>query len=390
MRLMQPKHPMRFTRPHRLSVWLRLLTIAAALSTALLLDQQTAPRAQAQRHAFYQQTNLVSDQRGVAKVTDPNLVNAWGIVHSSTSPFWISDNGKGVSTLYNGAGMPFPLNAPLVVTIPPPKGSPAGTTAAPTGVVFNGTAGFVVKKGPISAASLFIFATEDGTISGWNPIVDPTHAILAADKSKASPSAVYKGLAIGSNPRGTFLFATNFRAGTVDVFNSHFHQVRLEGSFTDRHLPRGYAPFGIANLNDKLYVTYALQDAQKHDDLAGRGHGFVDIYDTNGRLLRRLVSRGPLNSPWGLAKAPSNFGRFSNDLLVGNFGNGRINAVNPKTGGFLGQLRDANNKPITIDGLWGLEFGNNANAGPKTTLFFTAGPGGEMHGLFGSLVSVNG
>lgn len=380
--------PMRFMRSRRLSARFRLLSIAAALSTTLLLALQTALPAQA-RHGFYQQTNLVSDQPGVAKVTDPHLVNSWGIVHSPTSPFWISDNGTGVSTLYNGAGMPFPVNAPLVVTIPPPKGSPAGTTAAPTGVVFNGTSGFVVKKGKVSGAALFIFATEDGTISGWNRDVDPTHAILAADKSKASPSAVYKGLAIGSNAKGTFLFATNFRAGTIDVFNSHFHQVRLAGSFTDRFLPRGYAPFGIANLNGKLYVTYALQDAQKHDDVAGAGHGFVDVYDTNGHLIRRLISRGPLNSPWGLAIAPSHFGQFSNDLLVGNFGNGRINAISPRTGFFLGQLRDKNDKPITIDGLWGLDFGNGANAGPTTTLFFTAGPDGESHGLFGSLMSVN-
>lgn len=390
MRSMQPKHSTRFMRPHRLSAWYRLLTIAAALSIALLLAQQPAPRAQAHPHGFYKQTNLVSDQPGVARVTDPNLVNAWGIVHSPTSPFWISDNGKGVSTLYNGAGMRFPLNAPLVVTIPPPKGSPAGTTAAPTGVVFNGTAGFVVTKGAVSAASLFLFATEDGTISGWNPAVDLTHAILAADKSKASPSAVYKGLAIGSNHQGTFLYATNFRAGTIDVFNAGFGPVKLAGSFTDQHLPPGYAPFGIANLNDKLYVTYALQDAQKHDDVAGPGHGFVDVFDTDGHLLRRLVTQGWLNSPWGLAIAPSNFGRFSNDLLVGNFGDGRINAFNPWTGDFLGQLRDVNNKPITIDGLWGLEFGNGANAGPTTTLFFTAGPNGEKNGLFGSLVSSAG
>jgi len=375
---------MRFMRPLAVSTRLRLLATAVAISAVLLLllAQHAAPRAHASQ-GFYQQTNLVSDLAGVAKVTDPHLVNAWGIVHSQTSPFWISDNGTGFSTLYNGAGAPIPL----VVTVPPPGGSHAGTTAAPTGVVFNGTTGFVVSNGTTSGVARFIFSTEDGTISGWSPGVDPTHAILPPSADK-SPGAVYKGLAIGSNASGTFLYATNFRAGTVDVFDSSFHQVSLAGSFTDPNLQPGYAPFGIANLNGDLYVTYALQNAAKHDDVAGPAHGFVDIYDTNGNLIRRLVTRGRLNSPWGLAIAPANFGRFSNDLLVGNFGDGRINAVDPATGDFLGQLRDADNKPITIDGLWGLDFGNDANAGPSTTLFFTAGPNGEADGLFGSLVSV--
>jgi uncharacterized protein (TIGR03118 family) len=380
---MRSLRSLRFMRPRFVRAWRLLLATAAALSAVLLLAHQAAPQAHASQ-GFYQQTNLVSDVPGVAKVTDPHLVNSWGIVHSPTSPFWIADNGTGFSTLYNGAGTPISL----VVTIPPPGGSPAGTTAAPTGVVFNGTSGFVVSNGAASGPARFIFSTEDGTISGWNPAVNPTNAILAVDNSQASPSAVYKGLAIGSNASGAFLYATNFRAGTVDVFDSQFHQVSLAGSFTDPNLQRGYAPFGIANLNGNLYVTYALQNATKHDDVAGPAHGFVDIYDTNGNLIQRLVTRGRLNSPWGLAMAPANFGRFSNDLLVGNFGDGRINAVDPATGDFLGQLRDANNKPITIDGLWGLDFGNGANAGPTTTLFFTAGPNGEMDGLFGSLVSV--
>lgn len=384
---MRSMQPMRHMSPHPMRARLRLLAIAVALSTSLLLAQQTAPRAHASQ-GFYLQTNLVSNQPGVAKVTDPNLVNAWGIVHSPASPFWISDNGTGVSTLYNGSGTPFPPNAPLVVTIPPPAGSPKGTTAAPTGVVFSGTSGFVVSKGAASGGAFFIFATEDGTISGWNPTVDRQNAILEVDNSKASPSAVYKGLAIASNAMGTFLYATNFRAGTVDMFDSQFHQVSKAGAFTDPNLLPGYAPFGIATFNSNLYVTYALQNATKHDDVAGPAHGFVDIYDTNGHLIRRLVTRGRLNSPWGLAMAPSSFGRFSNDLLVGNFGDGRINAVDPATGDFLGQPRDANNRPITIDGLWGLDFGNGANAGPTTTLFFTAGPNGESDGLFGSLQAI--
>jgi uncharacterized protein (TIGR03118 family) len=375
---------MKFMRPPVVRAGLRLLATAAALGAVLVLAMQVVPRAHASQ-GFYQQTNLVSDVPGLAKVTDSHLVNAWGIVHSPTSPFWISDNGTGLSTLYNGAGTPLSL----VVTIPPPASSPAGTTAAPTGVVFNGTPGFTVSNGTKSAPALFIFSTEDGTISGWNPGVDPTHAILPPSADK-SPGAVYKGLAMGSNATGTYLFATNFRAGTVDVFDSTFHQVSLAGSFTDPNLLPGYAPFGIANLNGKLYVTYALQNAAKHDDVAGPAHGFVDVYDTNGNLLQRLVTRGRLNSPWGLAMAPANFGRYSNDLLVGDFGDGRINAVDPATGDFLGQLRDANNNPITIDGLWGLDFGNDHSAGPSTTLFFTAGINGEADGLFGSLVNVGG
>jgi uncharacterized protein (TIGR03118 family) len=373
----------RFVRPRALNVALRLLTIMAALSTGLLLAQQTVSADG--RNGFYQQTNLVSDLPGVAHVTDPNLVNSWGIVHGPTTPFWIADNGTGVSTLYTGAGTPFPVGSPLVVTIPPPHGSPAGTTATPTGIVFNPTSGFVVAAGNNSGAALFIFATEDGTISGWNRNVDPTHAILEVDKS---PGAVYKGLALASNGAGTFLYATNFRAGTIDVFNDHFGQTHLAGSFTDPKIPRGYAPFGIASINGNLIVTYSKQDAAKHDDVAGQGHGFVDVYDTSGHLLHRLVTRGQLNSPWGLALAPESFGRFGGDLLIGNFGNGRINAYDPQTGGFRGQLRDAKNKPISIDGLWGLDFGNDANAGPSTTLFFTAGLNDEADGLFGSLVPV--
>jgi uncharacterized protein (TIGR03118 family) len=376
----------RVLRPRFVRVWPLLLAIAIALS-AMLLARQAVPLAHASQ-GFYQQTNLVSDLAGVAQVQDTHLVNSWGIVHGPTTPFWIADNGTGFSTLYNGSGTPFPPGSPLVVTIPPPATSPAGTTAAPTGVVFNGTRGFVVAKGAASGPALFIFSTEDGTISGWNLNVDVHHAILEVDNSTQSPSAVYKGLAIGSTATGTFLYATNFRAGTVDVFNSSFQQVSLAGSFTDPNLLPGYAPFGIANIGGDLYVTYALQNAEKHDDVAGPAHGFVDIYDTNGNLIRRLVTRGRLNSPWGLAMAPSAFGRYSNDLLVGNFGDGRINVVDPATGDFLGQLRDADNNPITIDGLWGLDFGNDHNAGPSTTLFFTAGLNGEADGLFGSIVSV--
>lgn len=369
---------------------LRLLAAVILLTLALLVAVPIAVFAKADTgsQGFYQQTNLVSDLDGVAKFKDAHLVNAWGLVHGPATPWWISDNGAGVSTLYDGNGNAFPPppTGPLVVTIPPPASAPPGTLAAPTGVVFNGTSGFVVSKGSNSGASRFIFSTEDGTISGWNPAVDPTHAVLAVDRSAVGAGAVYKGLAIGSTKDGTFLYATNFRFGKIEMFDANFH---LVSSFTDQQLPVGYAPFGIQSIGGNLYVTFALQDAAKHDDVAGQGHGFVDVFSTSGQLMRRLISHGQLNSPWGLALAPASFGIFSNDLLVGNFGNGRINVYDPNTGERLGQLKSQAGDPIVIDGLWALEFGNDAIAGPSNVLFFTAGIDGEMHGLFGKIQSVN-
>ncbi|HEX4203775.1 MAG TPA: TIGR03118 family protein [Ktedonobacteraceae bacterium] len=357
---------------------LRISASVAVLITLVLLAFPIATFAQSRADAdgFYQQTNLVSDLPG-AQFTDGQLVNPWGLVASSTSPWWIADNGTGLATLDNGQG----VKTPLTVTIPVPTGSPAGSTAAPTGVVFS-SSGFNVSENGITASSRFIFSTEDGTISGWSPTVDQSHAILEVDRSKVGAGAVYKGLAIGSNAAGTFLFATNFRFGTVEVFDTNFNYVR---SFTDPNLPKGYAPFGIQNIGGNLYVTFALQNAAKHDDVAGQGHGFVDLFNTSGHLLRRIASRDDLNSPWGLALAPANFGKFSNDLLVGNFGDGLIHAFNPLTGDGRGVLKGANGVPIRISGLWSLQFGNGAAAGATNELFFTAGIDGEAHGLFGDL-----
>lgn len=342
----------------------------------------------------FQQTNLVSDIPGMALTTDPDLVNAWGISHSSTSPFWVSDNGAGVTTLYNGNGAKVILNIGSQhlphVTIPPPPGSPPGTTATPTGQVFNIAAGagsFKVSNGTTSAPALFIFATEDGTISGWNPSVDPANAVIGVDKS--STGAVYKGLAIGSNASGTFLYAANFRAATIDVFDSTFHAAHLAGSFADPDIKSGFAPFNVQFLGGKLYVTYAKQNASRHDDVAGHANGYLDVFSTDGVLLQRLATRGRLNSPWGLAIAPTSFGEFANDLLVGNFGDGRINVVDPVEGGFRGQLRYADNRPITIPGLWGLIVGNGGNGGNVNTVYFSAGPNDEADGLFGSLAPSN-
>ncbi len=324
------------------------------------------------------QTNLVSDLPSVANLTDPDLVNPWGLVHSATSPFWIADNGSGLSTVYTGAG----AKIPLTVTVPPPASMPS-LVAAPTGIVFNGTSGFDVG---LNAPAHFIFDTEDGTISGWN---SGSKAVLMVDNS--SEKAVYKGLALANNGSGNFLYATNFYAGTVDVFNSSFTATALSGSFTDPLLPTGFAPFNIQELDGDLYVSYAKQDAAKHDDVAGLGNGFIDVYDLNGDFLDRLVSGGQLDSPWGMVIAPSGFGNYGGDLLVGNFGDGMIDVYNPTNGAFISTLDGGGNKPIVIQGLWGLEFGNGAAGGDANTLYFTAGIPGpaeiEDHGLFGSLTA---
>jgi uncharacterized protein (TIGR03118 family) len=331
------------------------------------------------------QTNLVSNLPGMAQFTDPNLVNPWGLSYAPGGTFWVSDNNAGVSSLYNGQGQP----QSLVVDIPSP-GNPNGATGTPTGTVFNGGNGFVISNGTNSGPALFLFATEDGTIAGWNPSVSSTQAVIAVDNSTnptAANGAVYKGLAIGADVNHqTLLYAANFRAGTIDVFDQNFQPFTLPGGgFKDAKIPAGFAPFDIQNINGELYVTYAKQDATRHDDVAGLGNGFVDVFNTNGTLLTRLISGGQLDSPWGITMAPANFGSYSNDLLVGNFGNGRINAYAPGTGTFLGTLTDGAGNMISINGLWALKFGNGGQAGPTNTLYFSAGINNESDGLFGSL-----
>ena len=251
----------------------------------------------------FTQTNLVSDLPGLAKTTDPDLVNPWGVSFSSSSPFWVSDNHTGLATLYNGAGD----KLGLTVTIPALPGP-----AAPTGQVFNSSSFF--------NGDLFIFATEDGTITGWRGSLGTTAETLF-DNSGAG--AIYKGLAIGTTPNGTYLYATDFRNNSITVFKSA-GAPSLSGNFTDPTLPSGYAPFNIQNIGGKLYVTYALQDSAKQDDASGPGHGFVSVFDEQGDFLQRLISAGPLNSPWGMAIAPTGFGNFGNDLLVDNFGDGTV------------------------------------------------------------------
>jgi len=320
--------------------------------------------------------NLVSDIPGVALRSDPHVVNAWGIAFFDTSPVWIANNGTGTSTLYLGDGTPAPSPAaPLVVTIPSPV---AGETSAPTGLVTNATPGFVVTAGMKSGPSLFIFAVENGTIAGWNPTVDRNHAVIMVNNS--DKEAVYKGLATGVSAGKVFLYATNFHAGVVEMYNSSFGFVK---SFTDPGVPLGYAPFGIENIKGDLYVTFALQDDEKEDDVKGPGNGFVDVFSTDGAFKSRFASNGPLNAPWGLALAPPSFGRLAHRLLVGNFGDGRINAFDVSTGAFEGALKDTLGLPLTINGLWGLKFASGGPSGRKNHLLFTAGIGDEDHGLFG-------
>jgi uncharacterized protein (TIGR03118 family) len=335
----------------------------------------------------FTQTNLVSDIPGMAQNTDPNLVNPWGISLGLNSGLWISDNGTGKATTYDGNGNAIPSGSPQVVTIPAPGNST--DTSAPTGVATNATGGFVISSGTAAGPATELFATEDGTIAGWNGDVDATHAVIAVDNSASG--AIYKGLAEGFNASGAFLYATNFHAGTVDVFDSNFRPVHTSGGFKDPKIPAGFAPFGISAINSHLYVTYAKQDADKEDDVAGAGNGFIDIFDTTGHLLQRFASRGQLNSPWGMAWVPfEGFGNFNNALFVGNFGDGAVNAFDFDSGEFLGAVADASGKAINIPGVWGLQFGLGL-AGPTpgstltNTLFFTAGPDDEQHGLFGTL-----
>jgi len=349
-----------------------LALVAAAFAAAAL-----AAGSPAAEHNAYTVHNLVSDQPGVAAHLDSNLVNAWGLDARPMSPWWVADNGTDVSTLYNAAGVPFPPPpaSPLVVQVP----------HAPTGLVANPGSGFPVKLGTASAPALFLFATEEGTILGWNPTVSPD-ALVVADLHSG---AIYRGLAVTSS--GDRLYATDFHNARVDVFDGSFTPVNNPGAFFDPSLPPGFAPFGIQAVGDRIFVTYAKQDADHEDDVAGQGLGFVDVYDTAGALLARVAGRGQLNAPWGIAPAPDDFGRFSGDLLIGNFGDGRINAFRQQPGGnyeHAGRLKSGNGQ-LAIDGLWALQFGKGAaaNNGAPNTLFFTAGPDDESHGLFGSITA---
>jgi uncharacterized protein (TIGR03118 family) len=330
-----------------------------------------------QKLTFYQ-TNIVSDGSVPADHTDPDLINPWGVAFSANGPFWVADNSSGFATIYNGSGKT--VLSPITVAPPPGATGPA----APTGEVFNSTGGkFNISAGGHTASSIFLWATEDGTISGWNPSINKNNSVVAVDNSHGGKGAVYKGLAIANTEHGPRLYAANFRSGKVEVYNDRFKLVK---TFTDKSVPAGYAPFNVQVLDNKLFVTYAVQNAEKHDDVAGPGNGFVDEYDLNGHMIQRVASHGSLNSPWGLAIAPSDFGKFAGDLLVGNFGDGTINAYDINHGDKpMGPLLGENGKPITIGDLWSLKAGNGGMGGSTGSIYFTAGVSQEMHGLFGSL-----
>ncbi len=332
-----------------------LLLIAAAMFVAPKVFGDT-----------YSNTNFQSDIPGVAQHTDPNLVNPWGMAVSSGGTIWVSDNGTGVSTLYNQAG----IAQSLVVEIP--RAARNRDTANPTGVVFNSTNFFQVTKNGVSGPARFIFVSEDGSISGWSPTVDGTHAIIAVDNgtNQGVNRAIYKGATLGMAGGHNFLYVTDFHTGKVETYDENFHQVTPNG-FVDPNLPAGYAPFGIRNFNGEIFVTYAKQDHARHDDVKGVGFGFVNVFDTGGNFLRRLVANGNLNAPWGLALVDS-------ELWVGNFGDGFINVYDPMTGAFIETLMRADGTPLQLDGLWDMLPAQSGGG-----VFFTAGIADEEHGLFG-------
>lgn len=315
----------------------------------------------------FTRANLVGDIGGLGLNIDTHLINGWGMSYSPTGPFWISDNGTGFTTLYDGSGT---IQA-LVVSVP---GAGVTLNGPVTGQVYNDTSDFVITG---QGAAKFIFVTEDGTVSAW---ASGTTAIVQNDRS--SQNAIYKGVAIAASGTSNFIYAANFHSGMIDVFTSTY---TYSTSFTDASIPAGYAPFNIQAIDGLLYVAYAKQDGSQEDEVAGAGFGYIDVFNPNGTVQTRLVSNGRLNAPWGMAKAPASFGFASNALLVGNFGDGKINAYNISTGAYLGTLRNSAGSDIVIDGLWGLMFGNGASAGSTNTLFFTAGPSSETHGQFGSI-----
>jgi uncharacterized protein (TIGR03118 family) len=357
-----------------------LATAAGALAQMPPIDTSKS------KTSFYSQTNLVTSGKPLkGKFRDKNLLNAWGLVQGPT-PFWISDNNSGVSTLYDGTGKAFTVTVgnkkvPFVVTVPPPKNSTASAT--PTGIVFNGTAADF-------GGDLFIFSTEDGTISGWK-VSDGANAMLHVDNSAiptALTGAVYKGLAIATLNGHQFIYATNFRSGKIDVFDGAYNPVsNLTGTFTDPHPIAGYAPFGITLFGtSNLWVTYALQDAKMHDPIHQAGAGYIDIFTTDGVFVSRFATAGKLNAPWGMVLTPPSFGPLGGDFWIGNFGDGNVNAYSVNAygiGTLVGQPSDAKGKPLHVDGLWALVFGNGSNNAATTSLYFTAGPNMESEGIFG-------
>ena len=352
------------------------LLSCAALSTALGATANPGT---------YLMHSLVSDLPDTADFQDPNLVNPWGIAASATGPFWIGNNSTGTSTIYSANG----TASSLVVSIPSPT-MPTG--GAVSGVISNSTTAFMIGSGSAAKPAAFIFCTEDGTIAGWSSTVNATTAVLAVNQSASG--AVFKGCVVGGTAAAPLLYVTDFHNGVVDMFDGTFTPIVNKTAFVDPTIPAGYAPFGISILGSSVYVTYAKQDAAKHDDVAGVGNGYIDVFNASGALSMRLISQGVLNSPWAMVIAPATFGQFGGDLLVGNFGDGAINAFDPQKGTPLGTLKDNTGNALPITGLWGLRFGNGGSGGDPATLYFTAGTTGpygesvESHGLFGSIQAI--
>jgi uncharacterized protein (TIGR03118 family) len=371
----------------------RLLKLPVLFAAGILL----LPAAIQAQH--YTQTNLVSNIAGQAPVTDPNLQNPWGLVASpsGTSPWWVSDNNNGLSTLYSiatsSSGVTasiVPINGDGFVTVPNAPSQPA--PGSPTGIMFNGSStDFLLAPGK---PALFIFVTEDGTVQGWNPGVNSADTVIVVDHSQvpnAANGAVYKGATILAVDGQEFILAANFRSGRIDVYNSSFQPVQFPfGAFQDFDIPFGYAPFNVQGVGPNVYVTYAKQDAQRHDPVQPGlpGDGFVNVFDRHGRLIQRLEHGPWFNAPWGVVWATPPFGAFGNTILIGNFRGDNISAFNPVTGHFLGNMLNPDGSTILIDGLWALRFGSEGNSGPATTLFFTAGPDNETNGLFGTLTPI--
>ncbi|SPE28289.1 conserved exported hypothetical protein [Candidatus Sulfopaludibacter sp. SbA3] len=356
----------------RFQVFQRGLLILSALGTAIAATPAG--------NAFLQH-NLIADQPGVADFTDPNMVNPWGIYTSASSPFWVSDAGTGLSTVYSTATSTngiFSISATKVTVPPSAKGA---SPASVTGGIANATGGFLIQ----GKVPNFIFVTADGTVSGWASAVNATQAQLMVDNSA---SANYYGLAVSATTTNAapMLYAANFKSGGIDVFDTNFKPVTLPGTpFVDPQVPAGYGPFNIWNLGGKLYVMWAKQNTAKNFAVSGVGNGAVSIFDLNGVLLQHVAHGGTLNAPWGVAIAPATFGVFANDILIGNFGDGTINAFDPKTGAFQGALADQNGNTISISGLWALIVGNGGSGGDVNAIYFAAGTDNQLHGLLGSI-----
>lgn len=363
-----------------MSLFLRATTPKVSRSLFGLLSFFLVFAAAVVAQTQYLQTNLVSDVPGMAQFLDPDLANPWGLAASATSPWWVADNGTGLSTLYNGSG----TKQSLIVTVATGPADP-DNQASPTGIVFNGTTDFDLTPGQPGTAARFIFVTDDGTISGWNPTVNPNHSVRKVN----SPGSIYLGATLGQTGAGNFLYVANFHSGTIDVFDRNYMPVSFPaGAFVDTDLPADYGPFNVQNIGGNIYVAWAKQDDDHEEEVHGPKLGYVDEFDSSGNLLLRFAHGPWMNSPWGMAISPAAFGKAGGKLLVGMFGSGEIATFDPVTGEFTSLLRAPRGRPITIDGLWALRFGNGGNAGSPNTLFFTAGIDDEQHGLFGTITPI--